>query len=124
MMECRAAKLGTRLEWIGNAAKVIAGPMPAIRFDKETQQKTWFNNLTGPTNGPRKIHDKGAFAELGNGEAVDDDAMDDCVKILEEECVVVPWKKGDVMLVNNLTVLHAREPLLKPPRRVLASLCK
>ncbi|KAJ0755542.1 putative TauD/TfdA-like domain, taurine dioxygenase TauD-like superfamily [Helianthus annuus] len=124
MMECRAAKLGTRLEWTGNAAKVIAGPMPAIRFDKETQQKTWFNNLTGPTNGPRKIHDKGAFAELGNGEAVDDDAMDDCVKILEEECVVVPWKKGDVMLVNNLTVLHAREPLLKPPRRVLASLCK
>ncbi|MFS7974326.1 putative TauD/TfdA-like domain, taurine dioxygenase TauD-like superfamily [Helianthus anomalus] len=122
--EERAAKLGTRLEWIGNAAKVIAGPMPAIRFDKETQQKTWFNNLTGPTNGPRKIHDKGAFAELGNGEAVDVDAMDDCVKILEEECVVVPWKKGDVMLVNNLTVLHAREPLLKPPRRVLASLCK
>nr|XP_043617921.1 clavaminate synthase-like protein At3g21360 [Erigeron canadensis] len=122
--EERAAKLGTRLEWMGNAAKVIAGPMPAIRFDKESQRKTWFNNLTGPVHGSRKIHDKGAFAELGNGEAVDDDIMEDCMRILDEECAIIPWKKGDVMLVNNLTVLHAREPLLKPPRRVLAAICK
>ncbi|GKA31577.1 clavaminate synthase-like protein [Tanacetum coccineum] len=123
--EERAAALGTRLEWMGNAAKVIAGPMPAIRvFDQESQRKMWFNNLTGPVHGARKIHDKGAFAELGNGEAVPDDAMEDCMRILNEECVIIPWKAGDVMLVDNLAVLHARQPLLKPPRRVLAAICK
>ncbi|KAI3786129.1 hypothetical protein L1987_45260 [Smallanthus sonchifolius] len=61
---------------------------------------------------------------LGNGEVVPDEAMRDCLKILEEECVIIPWKKGDIMLVNNPAVLHSRLPLLKPPRRILASLCK
>ncbi|GKB78350.1 hypothetical protein Tco_0945245, partial [Tanacetum coccineum] len=40
-----AAKMGTNLEWIGNAAKIITGLVPAIRFHKETQRKTWFNSL-------------------------------------------------------------------------------
>ncbi|GKD86411.1 clavaminate synthase-like protein [Tanacetum coccineum] len=34
------AKLGTKLEWIGNAAKVITGPLPAIMFHKESQRIT------------------------------------------------------------------------------------
>ena len=36
----REAKLGTKLEWIWNAAKVIMGPLPAIIFHKESQLKT------------------------------------------------------------------------------------
>ncbi|KAM0032036.1 putative TauD/TfdA-like domain, taurine dioxygenase TauD-like superfamily [Helianthus debilis subsp. tardiflorus] len=120
----RAAKLGTKLEWTENAVKTITGPLPAIRFDKGGERKTWFNNLTGPVNGEDKIYDKDIFIELGNGEVVPEEAMRDCLKILEEECVSIPWKNGDIMLVNNLMVLHSRMPLLKPPRRILASLCK
>lgn len=44
----RAAKLGTKLEWMGSDhdhVKAITGPMPGIRFDKESQQKIWFNGL-------------------------------------------------------------------------------
>lgn len=77
---------------------------------------------SGPMN--ENIHNHDTFVELGNGDLVPDDVMKDCLKILEEECVAIPWKKGDVMLVNNLTVLHSRNPLLKPPRSILASLCK
>ena len=123
----RVAELGTKLEWIGNAIKLITGPLPAIRvFDKESQRKVWFNNLSTGKIGPmtNDIHDPEAFVELGNGDLVPEQAKKDCLEILEEECVVIPWKKGDVMLVNNLMVLHARQPVLKPPRRVLASLCK
>ncbi|KAI3801893.1 hypothetical protein L1987_30010 [Smallanthus sonchifolius] len=122
--EERAAKLGTKLEWMGNDVKIITGPVPAIRFDKERQVKTWFSNLTGPVSGDDKIFDQATCVELGNGEVVPNDAMEDCSRFLEEECVAIPWKKGDVMLVNNLMVLHSRRPLLKPPRRILASLCK
>ncbi|KAL8206210.1 hypothetical protein R6Q57_009761 [Mikania cordata] len=130
----RAANLGSKLittviwqklEWIGdNGVKIITGPVPAIRFEEERRVKTWFNNLTGPVNGEDKIFDEATCVELGNGEAVADDAMEDCWRYLEEECVAVAWKKGDVMVVDNLMVLHSRRPLLKAPRRILASLCK
>ncbi|KAI3671605.1 hypothetical protein L1987_87344 [Smallanthus sonchifolius] len=124
--EERAAKVGVKLEWMGNTAKNITNPLPAIKFDKESRRKTWFNTLAGSYNGPatEKTDTRNASAEVGNGDPVDDDAMKDLLKILEEECVAIPWKKGDVLLVNNLTVLHGRRPLIKPPRRILASLCK
>ncbi|XP_076914714.1 clavaminate synthase-like protein At3g21360 [Bidens hawaiensis] len=125
----RAAKLGTKLEWMGNIVKMKTGPVPAIRFDEERRVRTWFNSLTGPSciqliNGDDKTSDKGTCIQLGNDELVPNDAMEDCMRFLEEECVAIPWKKGDVMFVNNLMVLHGRRLLLKPPRRILASLCK
>ncbi|GJU51007.1 clavaminate synthase-like protein [Tanacetum coccineum] len=71
-----------------------------------------------------KTQQPDSFATYGNSDPVFEyDALEDCLRIMDEECVIIPWKKGDVMLVNNLMVLHARQPLLKPPRRVLASLC-
>lgn len=124
--EERAAKLGTKLEWMGNVAKLITGPVPAIRVDKESGCKTWFNSLAASYSGPanEKTYNGNTSVELGNGKPVPDDAMEDFLKILKQECVAIPWKKGDVLLINNLMVLHSRRPLLKPPRRILASLCK
>ncbi|PWA49767.1 tauD/TfdA-like domain-containing protein [Artemisia annua] len=126
--EERAAKQETKLEWIENGVKLITGPLPAIRiFGKEdSRRKTWFNILTLLYSGSRndKTQRPDTFAMYGNGDPVlEYDAIEDCFRIMDEECVIIPWKKGDVMLVNNLMVLHARQPLLKPPRRVLASLC-
>ncbi|KAI7728116.1 LOW QUALITY PROTEIN: hypothetical protein M8C21_028618, partial [Ambrosia artemisiifolia] len=47
--EERAAKLGIKLEWMGNTAKAILNTLPAIRFDRENIRKTWFNSsYVGP----------------------------------------------------------------------------
>ncbi|KAL4583796.1 hypothetical protein LXL04_008380 [Taraxacum kok-saghyz] len=124
--EERAAKLGAKLEWIGNSAKITTGPLPAVRVEKQSGRKTWFNSLAVSYSGPasQEFCCGDTVVELGNGEPVPDHAMEDYLKIMEEECVDIPWKKGDVLLVNNLMVLHGRRPILKPPRRILASLCK
>ncbi|KAL8217375.1 hypothetical protein R6Q57_020748 [Mikania cordata] len=98
--EERVAKHGTKLEWMENTAKIITGPLPATRFDEENDRKTWFNSLTVSYRGPatEKTNNRGyTWTELGNGMPVDDDdAVKDMLKIMEEECVVIPWKKGDV----------------------------
>ncbi|KAL4583795.1 hypothetical protein LXL04_008379 [Taraxacum kok-saghyz] len=125
--EERAAKLGVKLEWIGNnTAKVTSPPLSAIRLDEENSRKTWFNSLVVGYNrlGSKDISSGDGAVQLGNGDPVPDHVEQDYLKILEEECVAIPWKKGDVLFINNLMVLHGRRPLLKPPRRILASLCK
>ncbi|KAL8217376.1 hypothetical protein R6Q57_020749 [Mikania cordata] len=124
--EERAAKQAVRLEWIGTSAKLTRNPLPAIGFDKENGRKTWFNSILAAYSEPEseKVGPPKTSAELGNGDPVDDDVLKDVLKILKEECVAIPWKKGDVLLINNLTVLHGRRPLVRAPRRILVSLCK
>lgn len=109
----RAAKLGMKLEWMEDSVKTILGPLPAFKLDKTRNRMTWFNNLL-------TVKD----ASFGNGEPLPDGTVDECSRILDEECVAIPWEKGDVLLIDNLAVLHARRPLIKPPRSILASLCK
>ena len=52
------------------------------------------------------------------------DMLDAMERIFREESVAVQWRAGDVMLINNLQVMHARETFVdgEAPRRVLASL--
>ena len=46
------------------------------------------------------------------------------LRICEELAVDVQWERGDVALIDNFTVMHARRPWTGDgPRRVLASLC-
>ncbi|KAK2654627.1 hypothetical protein Ddye_014483 [Dipteronia dyeriana] len=114
--EERATKLGIRLEWMEDGgAKRIMGPLPVIRYEKSRQRKIWFANIGG--NGPfKKI-------TFGDGKPLPADICDECMKIFEEECVAIPWQEGDILLIDNWAVLHARRAT-NSPRRVLASFCK
>ena len=38
-----------------------------------------------------------------------------------ERCTRVAWERGDVLLLDNATVMHARDSF-EPPRRILVSL--
>ncbi|XVF86708.1 hypothetical protein PTKIN_Ptkin18bG0063600 [Pterospermum kingtungense] len=122
--EERAAKLGTKLEWIGDGVKTIMGPIPAVKYDKSRGRKIWFNSMVAAYTGWEDArNDPVKAVTFGDGKPLPADIIYDCLKILEEESVAIPWKKGDVLLIDNWAVLHSRRPFA-PPRRVLASLCK
>ncbi|RZB84570.1 Clavaminate synthase-like protein, partial [Glycine soja] len=38
----------------------------------------------------------------------------DCLHILEEESVAIPWQKGDVLLIDNWAVLYSRRSFDPP----------
>ncbi|XP_076910322.1 clavaminate synthase-like protein At3g21360 [Bidens hawaiensis] len=121
--EERAAKLGMKLEWMEGALWVIIGPKPGFKYDEVKKHKIWFNSVAGRfedklNNDPLKA------VVFSDGKLSPPDVFDDCDKIFDEGCVALPWRKGDVLLLDNLAVLHARRPLITLPRRVLASFCK
>jgi alpha-ketoglutarate-dependent taurine dioxygenase len=122
--EQRAAKLGMKLEWVDDAVKTVMGPIPAIKFDKTRQHKIWFNSMVAAYTGWEDArNDPVKAVTFGDGKPLPADIIYDCLKILEEECVAFPWQKGDVLLLDNLAILHSRRSF-NPPRRILASLCK
>eukprot|EP00249_Psilotum_nudum_P011201 c23023_g1_i1 orf=82-1077(+) len=116
--EKRAAQIGVRLEWLPDRnVKFIQGPYKSIRIFDERGRKTWFNNMTGYYSPGSDI------VTLGDGSPLTGEPVSACVRIEHEEAVTIPWEEGDVMLLDNLAVMHGRRPC-KPPRRVLVSMCK
>ncbi|KAI3978126.1 hypothetical protein MKX01_012957 [Papaver californicum] len=107
----QAARLGMKLEWTEDGVKTVMGPIPAIKYENKGPQ-----DLDGRSDPVKAV----TFVD---GTPLPSDVIHECLKLLEEECVASPWQKGDVILIDNLAVLHSRRPF-NPPRRILASLCK
>ncbi|CAO2161387.1 unnamed protein product [Urochloa humidicola] len=122
--EERAAKLGMKLEWTDDGVKTIMGPIPAVKWDESRGRKIWFNSMVAAYTGWKDTrNDPVKAVTFGDGSPLPADVIDECGKILEEECVAVPWQHGDILLIDNWAVLHSRRSF-EPPRRILASLCK
>ncbi|XP_054784234.1 clavaminate synthase-like protein At3g21360 [Prosopis cineraria] len=123
--EERAAKLGMKLEWLEDGGvRTIMGPVPGIKLDKARQRKIWFNSMVAAYTGwEDERNDPVKAVTFGDGQPLPGDVVHDCLRILEEESVAIPWQKGDVLLLDNWAVLHSRRSFT-PPRRVLASLVK
>lgn len=114
---------GMEWEWLDNGdVKTYTAILPAVRLDKETNRKVFFNSLAAVYTGWNDSRNKGETAVLtANGEHLDADVMTRLVEAMDEKCVNFKWEKGDVLWINNHTVLHARQPF-DGDRRILASI--
>eukprot|EP00253_Pinus_taeda_P001219 PITA_01219 len=101
------------------SAEFVFGPMDAIRsFDGYGGRPVWFNNIVGYGGGNRN-----QSLSMGDGCGIPDEALDAFKTVVNEECVNLKWEAGDVLLLDNMAVQHARRPS-KPPRRILIAMCK
>ncbi|KAG0499780.1 hypothetical protein HPP92_004471 [Vanilla planifolia] len=113
--EAKAAKRSIRFLEEGRA-EITYGPLNPIGVFGE--KRAWLVPLLGFEETMENVSNK-----FSDGSAVPEEVLGIYKEILEENCVDIKWKKGDVLLFDNLIVQHARRPG-KPPRRILVSMCK
>ncbi|XP_044948580.1 clavaminate synthase-like protein At3g21360 [Hordeum vulgare subsp. vulgare] len=117
--ETRAKALGMDVEWLQDGGvKTILGPRTLTRvFPGRKGRRMWFNTLVG-------MHGKElSSATAADGAEIPASFVQRCEEIIEEESVQFRWRKGDILVLDNLATLHGRRPSL-PPRRVLVATCK
>ncbi|KAL8137000.1 hypothetical protein V2J09_003001 [Rumex salicifolius] len=125
--EQKAAEVGWRLEWVEGGVRLVMGPVPGIKIHRSRlgeERRVWFNHLMAAyTSYVDARNEKGKAITLGDGSFIPTEVVEECKAILEEECVAIPWRQGDVLMLDNSAALHARNPFT-PPRRVLAAFTK
>ncbi|MFY1632233.1 TauD/TfdA family dioxygenase [Solwaraspora sp. WMMB335] len=104
---------------------------PAIAVHPVTGEQVWFNHATffHPYTLPAELRtalasqvaeeDLPHNVRYGDGRPVDPGTRDVLACAYAAEEVAVPWRAGDVLLVDNLLAAHGREPFTGPRRIVV-----
>ncbi|XP_031259945.1 clavaminate synthase-like protein At3g21360 [Pistacia vera] len=98
------------------SAEFLYGPLNPIR--EFEGKRVWFIRIVR-----HSANKKDTSTSFGDGTPLLTNALETYQNILDEVCVDIKWEKGDVMLLDNLSVQHGRRPA-KPPRSAFVSLCK
>ncbi|GIH03447.1 hypothetical protein Rhe02_15140 [Rhizocola hellebori] len=106
---------------------------PATARHPATGELTWFNhvNLFHPSALAEPVREAlvAQYGQdrlpldvcYGDGSAIENDALASIRAAYAAETVAVPWREGDVLLVDNVLVAHGREPY-QGPRRIVVSM--
>ncbi|EXJ89959.1 hypothetical protein A1O3_03026 [Capronia epimyces CBS 606.96] len=113
--------LQAEAEWQPNGALHVLQKLPAIRRIQSTGKATFFNGFAG-VYGRARDNDalKSPYRGLdgkyhlpttyGDGSPIPTAYLDRLLDLSDEIGFLVPWEAGDVALIDNYTVQHARSP--------------
>lgn len=125
--EANMRAVGTTWEWQPNGdLSTKTKLLPAVKIDRRgpKQRPVFFNQIVAVFEGWNDSRNNGARALTDSrGQHLDPDAVAFASRALDDASVAFKWHKGDVILIDNLTVMHSRQTFV-PPRRTLASICK
>ncbi|BBP58423.1 non-ribosomal peptide synthase/polyketide synthase [Pseudomonas sp. St316] len=127
---CRAG--GIQWRWLDNDELQTRTPGPAIITHPITGAKSFFNqvqlhhiywldpdvredllSMFGLERMPRHVY-------YGDGTPIEDEVMARIGELYEACAVRFDWQKGDVILLDNMLVAHARDPFEGPRKIVVA----
>jgi len=113
-------------EWLENDYLKVWNPAPvlAIQTDARTGKKVWFNSIVAIYCGwTDQLHVGPKCIKYGDGTELNHDEMHYSLELMEKFSIDHKWVQGDVLVVDNRTVLHARRPFTGP-RRVYTYMTK
>jgi alpha-ketoglutarate-dependent taurine dioxygenase len=126
---------GIRYEWWGDRQLRTWERVQAVARHPRTRELVWFNqahlfhvsalleeereallDICGLEAMPRNVY-------YGDGTSIEDGVLDEIRAVLAAEQVVFPWHAGDILMLDNMLVAHAREPF-RGPRKVLVAMAE
>jgi alpha-ketoglutarate-dependent taurine dioxygenase len=121
--EQKMSALGTTWRWLDDGTLYTeSASVPAIRVDKRTGMKTFFNSVVAAYTGwSDKRNDPTQAVRCGDGSAVNGDALLTTAKAMREEQVAITWQPQDMMWIDNHLTMHSRQPY-QGDRRILAAI--
>ena len=120
--EARLAKLSYSWEWHPNGDLRATTPVLSAVRDLGDGRASFFNQLIAAFNGWKDTRNDPARAiTFGDGTLLDSGDVAAASAIADEVTFDIPWKAGDLALVDNYVAMHGRRNF-KGTRRVLASL--
>ena len=120
--ERRMTELGYRWEWRDGGTLAATTPVLGAVRTLDDGRQSFFNQLIAAFRGWKDArNDPSKSITFGDGAPLDVRAVMRVCDMADELTYDIPWRAGDVALVDNYLVMHGRRPF-EGSRRVLASL--
>ena len=128
---CRAA--GYQAEWDAGNRLRTRRVGQAIAKHPNTGEPVWFNHAAffhpstlepAVLDALRAQFDEGDFPNntyYGDGSAIEPETLDAIRDAYRREMVSFTWRKGDILMLDNMLTAHARQPY-KGPRRIVVGM--
>ncbi|MFN6484863.1 MULTISPECIES: TauD/TfdA family dioxygenase [unclassified Nostoc] len=126
---------GIQVEWKAGDRLRTRQVGPAIIKHPQTGEMVWFNHATffhvstlEPTVRESLLkslpeEDLPTNTYYGDGSAIEPSVLAELRAAYQEEMVTFSWQKGDVLMLDNMLSIHARQPFV-PPRRILVGMAE
>ena len=120
--EFRLRRLGYTWRWLDEGSLQATTPvLPAVR-DLPGGRQSFFNQLIAASRGWKdRRNDPSKSITYGDGTPLDREGVLLAARLAEEVAFDIPWRQGDVALVDNFVAMHGRQTFTGT-RKVLASL--
>ncbi|SFO73607.1 Taurine dioxygenase, alpha-ketoglutarate-dependent [Chitinophaga sp. YR627] len=108
-----------QFEWKDNNRLQIRWTRPAIVDHPVTGEEIWFNHayFFNAANLDEEVADAVTSSEempfntfYGDGSPISGEVLKEIGDAYEQAKVIFPWKKGDVLLLDNMLMSHGRNP--------------
>lgn len=134
-VEAYCASVGIRVEWKANNRLRTRQVGPALVKHPRTGETLWFNHATffHVSTLPPSVRDAltADFADddlpqntfYGDGSPIEPEVLEQLRAIYRQHMIEFPWQRGDVLLLDNMLAVHARNEY-RGPRRILVSMAE
>lgn len=130
---CRANSI--EFEWTNNGGLRTYQISPGVARHPRTGEMVFFNqvqlhhvffldpelrqsveSLFGPEEYPRNVH-------YGDGSPIENSVMEEILGVYWDTSVSFPWQAGDILMLDNMLVAHARNPY-QGERKIVVSMAE